>query len=90
MNENTPKYIIVENKIKEAIRSGKMIDKIPGERALAKEFGVSYMTLRKAVENLVTEDILYKVSTRGTYVTHPGAIKSMVMNISKFIENRVM
>lgn len=90
MNEKIPKYIVVENRIKEAIRSGKMIDKIPGERVLAKEFGVSYMTLRKAVENLVAEDILYKIPARGTYVAQPGTIKAMVMNIGKFIEHRVM
>jgi DNA-binding GntR family transcriptional regulator len=90
MNEKIPKYIIVENRIKEAVRSGKMIDKIPGERVLAKEFGVSYMTLRKAVENLVAEDILYKIPARGTYVTQTGPIKAMVMNIGKFIEHRVM
>ncbi len=90
MNEKIPKYIIAENRIKEAIRSGEMIDKIPGERVLAKEFGVSYMTLRKAVENLVAEDVLYKVPARGTYVAQSGTIKSMVMNIGKFIDHRVM
>jgi hypothetical protein len=49
-----------------------------GERVLAKEFGVSYMTIRKAVENLVTQSILYKIPARGTYVDQRGTVKRMV------------
>jgi len=74
MNAKTPKYIIVENKIKEDIKHRNMNDKLPGERVLAKEFGVSYMTLRKAVDNLVAGDFLYKIPTQGTYVSHAGNI----------------
>ena len=51
-----------------------MHDKLPGERDLAIEFGVSYMTLRKAVDNLVAENLLYKIPTQGTYVSRPGKI----------------
>ncbi len=90
MNEKMPKYAIVENKIKEAIKSRKMNDKLPGERVLAKEFGVSYMTLRKAVDNLVAKNFLYKIPAQGTYVSQPKPIKAMVRNIGRFIEHRVM
>ncbi len=45
MNKTTPKYLVVKNKIKEAIRCGEMADKIPGERVLAKVYGVSYMPM---------------------------------------------
>ena len=37
-----------------------------GERVIAKELGVSYMTARKAVESLVTKGVLYKVPKKGT------------------------
>ena len=74
MNEKIPKYVIVENRIKEDIKNREVNDKLPGERALAKEFGVSYMTLRKAVDNLVAENFLYKVPTQGTYVSQPRKI----------------
>jgi len=74
MKEKIPKYVIVENKIKEDIKHRNMNDKLPGERVLAKEFGVSYMTLRKAVDNLVARDFLYKIPTQGTYVSHAGNI----------------
>ena len=78
-----------KNKIKEAIRCGEMADKIPGERVLAKVYGVSYMTMRKSVENLVAENVLYKIPTRGTYVVQPKTLKAMVRNISNFFESKV-
>jgi len=80
---------MVENKIKQAIVTGEMADKIPGERALAKQFGVSYMTARKAIENLVAENYLYRVASRGTYVVERHPVKSLVRNIGRFFENRV-
>jgi len=74
MNQKIPKHVIVKNKIKEDIKTRAMHDKLPGERDLAIEFGVSYMTLRKAVDNLVAENLLYKIPTQGTYVSRPGKI----------------
>lgn len=88
MNKNPPKYIIVENKIREDIKHRKIIDKLPGERVLAKEFEVSYMTVRKAVENLVSDHVLYKIPSRGTYVRQRKTLKGMIRNISGYFENR--
>ena len=86
MDKPTHKYILVENRIKEAIRHREIVDKLPGERVLAKEFGVSYMTIRKAVENLVTQSILYKIPARGTYVDQRGTVKRMVNRLGYFFE----
>ena len=61
MTRPTPKYRVVEERIKEAIRQRTIVDKLPGERVLAKEFGVSYMTVRKAVDNLVSQRIIYNL-----------------------------
>ena len=90
MNKSLPKYIIVENKIRHTIRYRDITDKLPGERVMAKEFGVSYMTMRKAVENLVAEKILYKIPTRGTYVVRQKTVKTIVRNISNFFESRMI
>ena len=81
MEKTIPKYIIVENKIREAIQHRKIVDKLPGERVLAKELGVSYMTIRKAVENLVRQNVLYKIPARGTYVEQPRSFKRLIGNI---------
>ena len=86
MDKATPKYKLVENRIKEAIRHREIVDKLPGERVLAKEFGVSYMTIRKAIENLVMQSILYKVPARGTYVDQRGTVKRIVNRIGQLLE----
>lgn len=86
MDKTTPKYKLVENRIKAAIRQREIVDKLPGERVLAKEFGVSYMTVRKAIENLVMQSILYKVPARGTYVDQRGTVKRMVNRIGYLFE----
>ena len=46
-----PVYIQIHDEISEAIEAGRWVpgDKIPAERELAEQFGVSRMTLRQAV-----------------------------------------
>jgi GntR family transcriptional regulator len=81
---------MVENRIKDSIKRQEIIDKLPGERVLAKEFGVSYMTMRKAIENLVRQNILYKIPARGTYVEHPKRLERIMTNIRFLFKNTVM
>ena len=68
MNKTIPKHQDVKNRLKKAIQQGAIVDKLPGERRLAKQYGVSYMTVRKAVENLVAEGLLYRSPKKGTFV----------------------
>lgn len=49
-------------------------DKIPTERELARLLGVSRLTVRKALEELVDEGLLYRVQGSGTYVAEEEAI----------------
>ena len=85
-----PKYLIVENHIKEAIKNKTIVDKLPGERTLAKQLGFSYMTIRKAIENLVNERILYKVPTKGAYVNHKKGRKKKTRTIGYFLDNSIV
>ena len=84
-----PKYIFVQNKIKEDISTGQIVDQLPGERELAKQLDISYMTVRKAIDNLVTAGVLYKVPTKGTFVNNSGIVKSVTKNIGFFLDDRV-
>ncbi|NCW44999.1 MAG: GntR family transcriptional regulator, partial [Gemmatimonadaceae bacterium] len=43
-------------------------DAIPGEEALAREFGVSRMTVNRALRELSDEQIVERVQGSGTYV----------------------
>jgi DNA-binding LacI/PurR family transcriptional regulator len=76
MDKVTPKYVLVEEKIKQAIKRKEIIDKLPGERSLAKQYGFSYMTIRKAVDNLVAEGLLYRIPMKGTFVVDSRARKT--------------
>jgi DNA-binding LacI/PurR family transcriptional regulator len=90
MDKNKPKYVIVEEKIRRAIKNREFVDKLPGERTLAKEFGFSYMTIRKAIDNLVAEGVLYKVPTKGAFVTDRKNSKKKTNIIGYFLDNNIV
>ncbi|CAM3605282.1 GntR family transcriptional regulator [Isoptericola cucumis] len=48
-------------------------DAVPSERSLTERFGVSRMTVRQAVDALVTEGVLERAQGRGTFVAPPRA-----------------
>jgi len=89
MDITTPKYILVEDHIKKAIKNKTLVDKLPGERALAEQLGFSYMTIRKAIDNLVNEGILYKIPTKGTYVADKKNNRKQTLTIGYFLDSSV-
>jgi GntR family transcriptional regulator len=71
-----PLYKEVKRRLTESLGAGewKPGDAIPPEPRLAKRFGVSIGTLRKAIDELVVENVLLRQQGRGTFVaTHRGA-----------------
>src|SRR6478735_1124979 len=71
------KYNDVMSVIKQRIRAGDyFVDSIPGERRLAEETGVSYMTARRAVLQLIEEKVLIRQET-GFLEVHPEYNKSV-------------
>jgi DNA-binding FadR family transcriptional regulator len=65
-----PLYIQVRAAILERIRSGvwKLGSAVPNEGDLAREFGVSSGTTRKALDRLESEGVLVRKQGRGTFV----------------------
>ncbi|MCW2902449.1 MAG: transcriptional regulator, GntR family [Streptosporangiaceae bacterium] len=47
--------------------------RLPGERDLASEYGVSIDSARRAVEELRRRGLLVTLPTEGTFVAEPGA-----------------
>jgi GntR family transcriptional regulator len=66
-------------------------DKIPSERALSESMGLSRMTVRKALEDLVREGVLERRSTSGTHVAAPKVLRPLdaknVLGISQIVRN---
>jgi DNA-binding LacI/PurR family transcriptional regulator len=69
------KYTEVMSVIKRRIREGDyLLNKFPGERKIAEETGVSYMTARKAVTELIDQKVLQRGPT-GALDVHPAYTK---------------
>jgi GntR family transcriptional regulator len=62
-------YRTLAARIREAIRSGEYPDdrQLPTEEQLAESHSVSRQTVRRAMQDLVSEGIIYRVAGRGTY-----------------------
>ncbi len=91
---NAYKYQVVSNWIQEKIEDGtfKEGEKLTSEIALAEQFGISRLTVRKAIEYLCSEYILYKESGKGTFIS-PRKRRSIHTNniavITTYIDNYV-
>jgi DNA-binding LacI/PurR family transcriptional regulator len=61
---------LVYNKLREAIRSGKMkpTEQLAVETQLAEEFNVSRVTVRKALERLENEQLIKRIQGKGTFI----------------------
>ena len=70
LDEKLPKYYLVKKAIVENIENEvyDSKDPIPSERELMETYQVSRITVRKAIDELVTEGYLYKIQGKGTYV----------------------
>ena len=70
---SVPLYKEIKRQLMDALTSGEWRpgQSIPSERRLSERFGISIGTLRKAIDELVAENILIRQQGRGTFVaTH--------------------
>lgn len=83
--KHTLKYMQVVECMKEAIDKGtlKPKDPLPSENELMARFGVSSITVRKAMETMAQEGIVYRVKGRGTYVSDPHAVQDAADDAKK-------
>src|SRR5687768_14445599 len=62
------KFQRLRERIRQAVASGELAGKLPGERELAKRFKANPKTLSKALTDLAAEGLLDRSIGRGTYV----------------------
>lgn len=61
--------------------------KLPSEYVLAQEFGVSRLTLRKAIDQLIADQVLVKNPGKGTYIIQgQDKVESGRMGLQSFTE----
>ena len=67
-----PKYLSVREHLRRRVAALPEQTLLPPEPVLCAEYGVSRITLRRAVDGLVADGHLVREQGRGTYVTRPG------------------
>jgi GntR family transcriptional regulator len=81
-----PKYFQLREILLDLVESELDADQaIPSERELATRFGLSRMTVRQAVDHLVSEGRLYRVQGKGTFVARPKI--EMPLRLASFTED---
>jgi GntR family transcriptional regulator len=85
MKQHVPTYVKIKDMIQRKIESGELVPgaPLPSERSLAEKYGLSRMTVRQALSELVAAGALYREQGRGTFVS---ARKMQQRNITSFSE----
>ena len=75
----TPLYVQLMEELETSIRNGvyKPGDKIMTEAEMAREYGVSLITVRKAVGSLMEKGLVVRTQGKGTFVTKPKYSRNM-------------
>ncbi len=89
-DEDTPYYKVLKDKIIEDIESGKLNhgDKLPSERELAEQFGISRMTARHTLSILEREGLVERRVGAGTFITNKR-IELDTITFNSFSKNMI-
>jgi GntR family transcriptional regulator len=70
MNKNAPLYVQLKEEIISAIQDGKYKpgDLLPSQRSIADSHDMSHMTVRRAINELINEGVIYSIQGKGIYV----------------------
>lgn len=70
-SSDSPIYLQIVNQIKEAILSGQLEENemLPSMRALAKDLSISFITTKRAYEELEKQNLINTVPGKGCYVS---------------------
>ena len=85
---NLPRYYQLREVLREQILSGQWnADKrLPSERELSEQYGLSRMMVRQSVSELVKEGLLYREQGKGTFVARPK-ITQQLLRLTGFTED---
>lgn len=80
-NSPLPRYYQLKEILRERIRSGewKPGDLIPSERELSERYGISRMTARQAITDLVNEGLFYREQGKGTFVSQRKITQQLIL-----------
>src|SRR5512135_28569 len=85
--DGVPLYVQIRNRLRENITSKVLLpgQKIPAEDELASRYGVSRMTVRQGIADLIDEGLLYRRHGIGTFVAQPHFVRDHT-HLTNFVE----
>lgn len=74
-----PLYLQIKEALKKQILSGEYVpyERIPSESELMKSFSVSRITVRQALRDLHSEDLIFTSQGKGTFASKPKAMQDI-------------
>ncbi|MBO0998698.1 GntR family transcriptional regulator [Bacillus sp. SD075] len=89
-NSPSPIYHQLEEEIKEAIQNLELEpgEMIPSEKEYTEKYGISRMTVRQAISNLVYGGYLYRQRGKGTFVAQQK-LESPLQGLTSFSEDMI-
>jgi GntR family transcriptional regulator len=87
-NSPLPRYYQLREIMRERILSGELKpgDLIPSERELSQKYGISRMTVRQALSDLVNEGLFFREQGKGTFVSQ-RKITQQLIHLTGFTED---
>src|SRR5262249_24128974 len=89
MSVPVPKYYLITNVLRQAFAKFDRGDRVPSEIELAAQFGVSRVTVQRALAQLVDDGIIVRLQGKGTFYAGDGR-KGGVQAISGALESLMM
>ena len=91
-NKKIPFYFHIESLIRQKILTGQLQsgEKLPPEKDLAAQFGVSQITIRTALANLESENLISRMRGKGTFVTKNVPLSKQVIvtgDVQSFVDD---
>jgi GntR family transcriptional regulator len=91
MSSTQPIYLQLADTLRDKIFSGEYLfgDTLPPERAMAQKYGISHLTVRKALSLLQEEGLIQRLQGKGTFVNAPNVSMDMreVSGFTSFMQN---
>lgn len=71
-------HVHVAETLRQRIRLGELVpmDRLPSEADLCQEFDVSRITVRRALDELASEGLIFKIHGKGAFVARPKATQN--------------
>ncbi len=82
------KHVVIREYVRMLLDGADVGDPAPSERDLVERFGVARMTVRQAIDSLVTEGVLMRSPGRGTFVARPRRTVGRLLSFTEDMERR--